>query len=74
MHPKLSDHDSVAGYYQSIVIGNKTFEGGYELYCFNYFNSTNERIETIYYSFSKGIVGFKSNQGRTWNLVSGSSE
>lgn len=68
-----SDHDSVAGYYPSIVIGNKTFEGVYELYCFNYFNSTNERIETIYYSFSKGIVGFKSNLGRTWNLGSLSS-
>jgi hypothetical protein len=63
-------NDSIPGnYYQTLQIGLKTFLYVHELTSMSKKNSSSHSIQFVYYTTKQGIVGFKSNDGRTWYLA-----
>jgi len=67
MSPKsygLQGISSVSAHYDTLTLINKTFYSVYELTV----SAVNENTQKVYYSISKGIVGFKRKTGAIWYL------
>jgi hypothetical protein len=69
MKPKLSGWNDfyVAAIYNSLTLVNKTYSNVYELKRYHVANYP-QMLTSVYYSISKGIVGFKKKSGETWYL------
>jgi hypothetical protein len=63
----LYGNGSIAGYYDSIAIGPDMYYSVYSLVQ-NTDPLHSENLKTVYYSISKGIVGFKTEEGHLWFL------
>jgi hypothetical protein len=59
----LIANDPIKAFNSILNIGPKTFNSVYTLFL------ENSRVETVYYNFNRGIVGFKSNDGHLWYLA-----
>lgn len=61
--------DSIASYYQNLSIGGVNYHGVYELYCEIRDPRYPEWISTAYYSITDGLLGFRTNYNKSWELV-----
>jgi hypothetical protein len=65
-YPAWSD-SYIPAFYDTLTIFNKTFYSVFELKNNYYGNEPNDLL-SVYYSISRGIIGFKKGSGTTWYL------
>ena len=64
-----SQSGRISGYYHHLQLGLNFFDSVYEIRQYIIPNNK-DFLEFVYYNFTEGIVGFKSNQGKLWYLES----
>lgn len=62
--PKVTFHDT-------LDLNNGTYISVYELIGNEIYYSPDEGISTLFYTIKEGIVGYRTNLGRTWNMIVG---
>ncbi len=60
--------DSIIAFHDSVSLGTRKFYQVYELFIHNEAPPLDDWGEFAYYSLIDGIVGFRSNLGKTWYL------
>jgi hypothetical protein len=67
-YSNLDYKDSIVTFHPTFELGPTIFYNIYELYCHNPDHRDTTWISTAYYSIKDGLVGFKTNFGKTWYL------
>jgi len=58
----------IKGFYSTIQLGQKSYHNVYEFDGDYSSPNTTEWISSVYYCFSDGLVGFRTNKGKLWYL------